>query len=242
MLTTAQNNESKYWVVIPAAGVGSRMQADRPKQYLLLENKTILEYTLDCFLGNPVIAGTCIAISESDTVWSSMSLAAQKDLITVHGGQERCHSVFNALLHLMPIADQNDWVLVHDAARPCLRQEDIMHLIDSLKNDEVGGLLAVPVKDTMKRSNSEDEVIETVERNQLWHALTPQMFRLGTLFNAIKKALDKNYLITDEASAIELVGLSPRLIEGHADNIKITRPEDLQLAKFFLQQQGRAPI
>jgi len=242
MTDIVQNTQQKCWAVIPAAGVGSRMQADRPKQYLQLENKTVLEHTLDCFLHNPLIAGTCIALGDHDEYWQALAFESQDTLIKVQGGQERCHSVFNALLHLMPIADQNDWVLVHDAARPCLRDDDITHLIQSLQYDETGGLLAIPVRDTMKRANADDEVIETLDRESLWHALTPQMFRLGVLFAAIKKALDNNQLITDEASAIELAGLYPRLIEGHSDNIKITRPDDLQLARFLLQQQGRIPV
>ena len=157
----------------------------------------------------------------------------------VNGGQERCHSVFNALLHLLPYADENDWVLVHDAARPCLRKDDIDYLIETLAQDPVGGLLAMPVRDTMKRAGVDGRVEGTVDRVQLWHALTPQMFRVGELFRAIKSALDQNSLITDEASAIELAGKQPCLVEGHAYNIKITQPEDLSLAEFFLLQQGR---
>jgi len=239
MTESVDNHDSKFWAIIPAAGVGSRMQSDCPKQYLTINNKTVVEHTLDCFLNNPLIESTCIAIGDHDEYWQSLDLESQKKLIKVQGGHERCHSVFNALLMLMPMADQNDWVLVHDAARPCLRLEDIKHLIDSLHADEVGGLLATPVKDTMKRSDQNDIILETVDRDNLWHALTPQMFRLGALYNAMRSALDSGSIITDEASAIELSGLSPRLIEGHADNIKITRPEDLQLASFYLQQQGR---
>ena len=242
MTESVDYHDSKFWAIIPAAGVGSRMQSDCPKQYLTIENKTVVEHTLDCFLGNPLIESTCIAVGDHDDYWQSLNFASQEKLIKVQGGQERCHSVYNALLMLMPMADQNDWVLVHDAARPCLRHEDIKHLIDSLHVDEVGGLLAIPVKDTMKRSDENDFILKTVDRDNLWHALTPQMFRLGTLFNAMKSALDSGQLITDEASAIELSGLSPRLIEGCADNIKITRSEHLQLARFYLQQQGRIPL
>ncbi|NOY67853.1 MAG: 2-C-methyl-D-erythritol 4-phosphate cytidylyltransferase [Gammaproteobacteria bacterium] len=241
MTESVHSKHSKYWVIIPAAGSGSRMQIDCPKQYLILENKTVLEHTLDCFLNNAAITSTFVAIGDHDDYWQSLNLDGRDNLIKVQGGQERCHSVFNALLMLMPMADLDDWVLVHDAARPCLGQEDLDHLIKRLEKDEVGGLLAVPVKDTMKRGNAADKVTETVDRNNLWHALTPQMFRLGTLFNAMKLALDSHYLVTDEASAIEYAGFSPVLVEGSADNIKITLPEDLQLARFFLQQQGRIP-
>ncbi len=229
----------RYWVIVPAAGTGSRMQADRPKQYLSLAGKTVIEHTLDCFINNPKITATFVAISSNDSYWNELNLDDKENLYQVEGGQERCHSVFNALLHLLPNADDNDWVLVHDAARPCVRLYDIDYLIETLATDPVGGLLAMPVKDTMKMANVDDRVESTIDRNQLWHALTPQMFRVGELFRAIKGALDQNYLITDEASAIELMGKQPKLVEGHADNIKITRAEDLLLAEFFLQQQGR---
>lgn len=227
------------WVIIPAAGIGSRMQADRPKQYLELHGKTVLQHTLDCFINNPSIDGITIAIAEHDREWPTLGLQDHEKIVEVQGGQERCHSVYNALLHLMPEADNNDWVLVHDAARPCLREDDLNYLIETLMDDTVGGILAIPVKDTMKRANVDVCIEGTVNRDQLWHALTPQMFRLGDLFRAIKNALDQNILITDEASAIEMAGESPRLVEGHADNIKLTRPEDLSLASFYLQQQGR---
>ncbi len=215
------------------------MLADRPKQYLRLAEKTVLEHTLDCFLGNPQITATYIAIANDDPFWPTLGLQGHDTLFEVNGGQERCHSVFNALLHLLPNADADDWVLVHDAARPCLRKDDIEYLIESLLDDPVGGLLAMPVKDTMKRAGTDGRVQGTVDRDQLWHALTPQMFRVGELFNAIKQALQENILITDEASAIEMAGRKPRLVEGSGDNIKITRPEDLALAEFYLQQQGR---
>jgi len=232
------SHNPRYWVIIPAAGIGSRMQSDRPKQYLPLAGKTVIEHTLDCFVNNSQIEAIYVAIASNDQYWGDLNLV-NESLLQVEGGQERCHSVFNALLHLMPNADDNDWVLVHDAARPCLRQDDVDYLIETLEDDPVGGLLAMPVKDTMKQVNTEGRVEGTLDRNQLWHALTPQMFRVGELFRAIKSALDQNCLITDEASAIELMGNQPRLVEGHADNIKITQAEDLLLAQFFLQQQGR---
>jgi len=233
------SRDPRYWVVIPAAGIGSRMQSDRPKQYLPLQGKTVLEHTLDCFLHNSKIAAIYVAIADHDPYWSTLELQQSNKVNEVPGGQERCHSVYNALLHLMPDADEQDWVLVHDAARPCLREDDIEYLMESLRDDPVGGILAMPVKDTMKRADVDGCIEGTVDRDQLWHALTPQMFRVGELFRAIKNALDKNIVITDEASAIEMAGKRPRLVEGHADNVKLTRPEDLALAEFFLQQQGR---
>ncbi len=225
----------KFWVVIPAAGVGSRMQADRPKQYLLLHGKTVLEHTLSRFLDHPKIDGVVVALSESDPYWRELALQHRK-LITAEGGAERCHSVLNALKVLRKRADVNDWVLVHDAARPCLRREDLDHLILAIQDHPVGGLLGLPVADTVKRTDTVDSVLETVSREHLWRALTPQMFRLGELQEALKSALQNGQLVTDDASAMELAGKKPKMIEGHSDNIKITRPQDLRLAELYLDE------
>ncbi len=230
-MTTGQ----KFWAVIPAAGVGSRMQADRPKQYLPLHGKTVLEHTLARFLDHPKIDGVVVALSENDPWWHELGLQHTK-LYTALGGEERCHSVLNALDGLQSQADENDWVLVHDAARPCLRREDLDHLLDTLQEHPVGGLLGLPVADTVKRTGADDSVIETVSREHLWRALTPQMFRLAELRMALNNALEKGELVTDDASAMELAGKAPKMIEGHGDNIKITRPQDLRLAELYLQE------
>jgi len=226
----------KYWAIIPAAGVGARMNADVPKQYLQLNGKTILEHTLERFFDNPAISGIVVVVSEGDHHWNKLSLKLKthKPLLLANGGSERCHSVLYGLEALSDKVDDADWVLVHDAARPCLSQEDIYKLIAELSSHEVGGILARPVVDTMKRDDGELGIVETVERQGLWHALTPQMFRYRLLFNALTKALDDGYQVTDEASAIEHAGLKARLVEGRADNIKVTRPEDLQLAALYL--------
>jgi 2-C-methyl-D-erythritol 4-phosphate cytidylyltransferase len=147
--------------------------------------------------------------------------------------------VLNGLNALSDSAQADDWVLVHDAARPCVRQQDLRLLIDTLEDHTVGGLLGTPVHDTMKKTDVQGVIIETLERNFLWHACTPQMFRYGLLRAALIKALEDGYEVTDEASAMEHAGYRPLMVEGHADNIKITRPEDLPLAEYFLQQQGR---
>ncbi len=224
----------KYWAVIPAAGIGSRMASEIPKQYLEIAGKTILEHTLDRFFGHPKIAGVVLAISPDDQRWESLNVISEKSLIITHGGAERCHSVLSALQILEEHADQQDWVLVHDAARPCLRREDVDKLISEVADHKVGGLLAAPVRDTMKRS-VENVVSETVERTGLWHALTPQMFRLFDLRKALENTLQKGLVVTDESQAMELMGMMPLLIEGHADNIKITRPQDLELATHYLE-------
>lgn len=217
-----------FWCVIPAAGVGSRMQADRPKQYLPLGEKTILEHTLDCFLEHPNLLGLVVSLSATDPYWPQLAASRDPRICRALGGAERAHSVLNALLALQHSgANAEDWVLVHDAARPNLTQADLDRLLYSLAEDPVGGLLAVPARDTLKRIDATGRVAETLDRSLIWQAYTPQMFRLGTLRQALEQALEAGYLVTDEASAMEWAGFAPRLIEGRADNLKVTRPEDL---------------
>ena len=228
---------ARYWAVIPAAGVGKRMQADRPKQYLPLVGRTVLEHTIARFDRHAAIAGIVVAVSEGDAYWNDLDLRCSKPLHLAPGGAERSDSVLNALALLSGYAEAQDWVLVHDAARPCLRPADIDRLIDVLRDDPVGGILATPVRDTMKRQDPERRIAATEDREGLWHALTPQMFRLGTLHAALDRAVAEGAVITDEASALEYVGQRPLLVEGRGDNIKITRPEDLALAEFFLRQE-----
>lgn len=226
----------KLWAVIPAAGVGSRMQNDRPKQYLPLAGCTVIEHSLQRMLSHPRIAGAVLAISPNDEYWPTLAYQHDKPLWVAPGGAERCDSVLNALHTLAAHAADADWVLVHDAARPCVRQQDIDELMRCCEAHPVGGILAVPVKDTIKKVADAGTIVETVDRATLWHAQTPQMFRLAALRTALQQALAAKAVITDEASAMEWVGQAPRVVEGHADNIKITRPEDLPLAEFYLQQ------
>ena len=233
------NSPNRYWSVVPAAGVGSRMAAAIPKQYLTLHGKTVIEHTLSRLCGHPQLSGVVVAISAGDEHWQQLDLSDYDNIHVAEGGAERCHSVLNGLQLLSGFADANDWVLVHDAARPCIHHTDITQMIDALKDHPVGGLLGLPVADTMKRSNSSDDVLETVSREHLWRALTPQMFRLGQLQQALQTALADGFLVTDDASAIEHTGLKPRMIAGRGDNIKITRPEDLSLAEMYLAQQEK---
>lgn len=237
-----QLNPAPCWAVIPAAGIGSRMAGDRPKQYLPLAGKTVIEHSLNTLLSHASIAGAVVAISPQDTYWKALDFRTEKPLWIASGGEERCDSVLNALQLLAEHANDTDWVLVHDAARPCLRQADLGALIQQCQSHPVGGLLAVPVKDTIKRSVQQDpdgltEVGETVERNFLWHAQTPQMFRLSALRQALSAALKAGVVITDEASAMEWAGHAPLLVEGHDDNLKITRGDDLTLAKMILKSR-----
>ena len=227
-------NEPHYWAIVPAAGVGRRMGTAIPKQYLPLAGLSVIAHTLRTLLSHPRISGVVVAISSADQWWESVHLDASKPLLSVKGGEERCYSVSNCLSTLEALAQPDDWVLVHDAVRPCLRGSDLDRLIETLASDPVGGLLAVPVRDTIKRADANGRVNFTVERSDLWHALTPQMFRLSVLRCALQRALENQRLVTDEASAIELAGLAPRLVEGHGDNIKITCTEDLVLAEFYL--------
>jgi len=225
----------KYWAVVPAAGVGKRMNADRPKQYLALLDKTVIEHTLIRLLTADVFSAVAVAISEEDPYWPELDVAAHEKVITAAGGKERADSVLSALKAIRTLASDNDWVLVHDAARPCITTTDIMHLINTLKKDEVGGILALPSHDTLK-SVLGDSIEATLDRRHIWRALTPQMFRYGLLKQALEAA-EGNPAITDEASALELKGLQPKIVEGRPDNIKITRPEDLALAQFYMEHQ-----
>ncbi|MBT8768631.1 2-C-methyl-D-erythritol 4-phosphate cytidylyltransferase [Metapseudomonas boanensis] len=217
-----------FWVIVPAAGVGARMRADRPKQYLELAGRTILEHSLECFLDHPQLKQLVISLSVDDPYWPSLPCADDPRITRANGGKERADSVLSALLKLAELgARPHDWVLVHDAARPNLSRFDLDLLLGELADDAVGGLLAVPARDTLKRIGSDGRVAETVDRSLIWQAYTPQMFRFGALHRALADALVAGAAITDEASAMEWAGLSPRLIEGRADNLKVTRPEDL---------------
>lgn len=230
--------DSRLWVVIPAAGVGRRIGSDIPKQYLQLHDRSVIDITLSRFINHQNISGIVVALSDNDEWWPDSDYADHSKVIRVSGGAERSDSVSNGLSRLLEIADPNDWVLVHDAARPCFRNSDLDLLIESLSDQPVGGLLGVPVHDTIKRTDHNASVQQTVDRSSLWHAYTPQMFRLGLLHQALLIAKEKGQAVTDDASAMELAGFEPIMIEGHADNIKITRPEDLALAEFYLSTQG----
>lgn len=224
------------WAAIPAAGIGSRLAAERPKQYLTLRGRTILEHSLRPFLGHGRIRGVVVAIAAGDPWWPELPVPLRRQVSVVEGGAERLHSVLNCLRHLLTLGKPEDWVLVHDAARPCLRRADLDALLDRAGAHPVGGILAVPVRDTMKRADAAGNIAATVDRASLWHALTPQMFRLGPLERAIGAAAAGGRLVTDEAQAMEFAGTPGRLVHGHADNIKVTLPDDLAMADLFLSR------
>lgn len=227
----------KVWAVVPAAGIGSRMQADRPKQYLLLNNHPVIFHTLSRLVSHPKIEGVVIALSADDPYWPSLNLPTDWPVHTTLGGYERADSVSNALQFLQKLTNTNPWVLVHDAARPCIRHSDIDAMLQQLGDDPVGGILGVPLTETVKRVDANNHIEATVDRSGLWRAATPQMFRLMALSEALTQANQANINVTDEAGAMEFMGLNPKIVAGHADNIKITLPQDLALAALFLQQQ-----
>ncbi|MBK3469641.1 2-C-methyl-D-erythritol 4-phosphate cytidylyltransferase [Pseudomonas carnis] len=221
-----------FWAVIPAAGVGARMAADRPKQYLQLGGRTILEHSLGCFLDHPCLKGLVVSLAIDDPYWPTLACANDPRIQRADGGSERSGSVLNALLQLNALgASDDEWVLVHDAARPNLSRDDLDKLLAELADDPVGGLLAVPARDTLKRVDKHGRVVDTIDRRLIWQAYTPQMFRLGALHRALADSLVADAVITDEASAMEWSGQAPRLIEGRSDNIKVTRPEDFEWLK-----------
>jgi len=226
---------TKFWAVVPAAGVGKRMNADRPKQYLELAGKTVLEHTLSRLLQADIFTAVAVAISEEDPYWSELAIAQHEKIIRAKGGKERADSVLSGLHAIREQAQDNDWVLVHDAARPCITADDIYHLIDNLIDDDVGGILALASADTLKNVQG-NNILGTLDRTHIWRALTPQMFRYHSLKTALEASIG-NPAITDEASALELQGLQPKIVAGRPDNIKITRPEDLALAEFFMVRQ-----
>jgi 2-C-methyl-D-erythritol 4-phosphate cytidylyltransferase len=231
---------TRCWAVVPAAGSGRRMQSDRPKQYLHLGRQTVIEHSLEVLLGHPRIAGAVVALAPDDPYWPGLHPRYDKPLVTVTGGRERGDSVLNAVRALLATEDGEDaWAMVHDAARPCLRAVDLDRLIDGVGTDPDGGLLALPVRDTLKQEGAQGRVGHTVDRTGLWHALTPQLFPAYALSNALESALRTGEPITDDAFAMERAGRAPRLIEGHSDNIKITRPADLELAELSLRAQHR---
>ncbi|MEZ9657544.1 2-C-methyl-D-erythritol 4-phosphate cytidylyltransferase [Vibrio splendidus] len=220
--------------VVPAAGVGSRMKADRPKQYLQIHGKTILEHTVEKLLSHPQVSKIVVAVSDDDPYYPELPLNLNPQVIRVSGGTERADSVLSALDYTAQ-QQLSDWVMVHDAARPCIQLSDIDKLISGAMTHDVGAILAAPVRDTMKRG-AQGQIEHTVDRVDLWHALTPQMFRSKPLRKVLSEALQQGVSITDEASAFEWKGLSPALIAGRSDNFKITQPEDLALAEFYLSQ------
>jgi len=236
--------EPRYFLVLPAAGAGHRMQSVIPKQYQSLLGKPLLQHTLERVANNPIFSQVVVALSAGDEYWPAVEAALPaalcERLVTVQGGAERAASVEAALASLVGNARANDWVLVHDAVRPCLATADLHRLMSELHNEVFGGLLATPVRETIKAASADGTVSKTVPRDGLWLAATPQMFRFEVLADALKAARVAGAEVTDEASAVELWLLTQqqangiKLVQGRATNIKVTYPEDLRLAAVLL--------
>lgn len=222
--------------VVPAAGAGSRMKTDIPKQYLTIKGKTVLEYTLAKLLSCPAITRVVVVLSASDERFYQLAVASDPRITIELGGKLRAESV---LAGLTSLAD-TDWALVHDAARPCVDGHDILTLIEQVIPTGLGGILAVPLSDTIKRSQAGRAIIDkTIDRSQLWAAVTPQLFNAKVLRQSLVQALAVGITITDEASAIEYSGGHPLLVAGKRSNLKITQAEDLSLAEFYLMREQR---
>jgi len=225
-----------FWFIVPAAGIGQRMGSACPKQYLPLAGATILEQTLSTLLSVSQAEGIVLALHPDDQYWSTLELASHPKIHPVIGGAERSDSVLASLNYLQPLVDSSSWVLVHDAARPCITRKVVERQITTLADDDVGGILGVPASDTLKRVTAEQQVSETLDRSHIWQAQTPQMFRFELLHQALLHC-QGDMTVTDEASAVEKQGYCVKMVQGFRDNIKVTHPDDLWLAEAILKKQ-----
>lgn len=235
----SQQQNAKYWALVPAAGIGKRLGAKTAKQYVKLHGQEVLAWTLQTLMALDILEKIVLVLHPEDTYFATYLSQRFPDVLIVNGGDERQDSVANGLAFLKEFADDNDWVLVHDAARPCLLADDVNKLVSRLKQDEVGGILATQVRDTLKRADESLKVVETLQRSAHWLAATPQLFRFKILFDAVTEAKQAGFSATDEAAAVEAIGLPVQIVEGRKDNLKITSQEDLALAEFLLKQLGK---
>lgn len=225
------------WVVVPAAGRGTRFGSEIPKQYLRVDGQPLIAYTLGALLAHTAVEGAVVALSENDADWPGWDSFSGKPIRACVGGATRAGSVLAALNALPVEVRADDFVLVHDAARPNLGQDDLQQLLERGRNDPVGAILAAPVRDTLKRAGDDGGIDGTEPRQRLWRALTPQLFRRLQLSRALEEAGKAGVEVTDESMAMELQGLRPLLIEGSEDNFKITTPSDLARFEFILSQR-----
>ena len=226
------------WVVVPAAGRGTRFGGAVPKQYLTVAGQPLIAYTLTALLAHPGVEGAMVAISENDADWPGWDSFAGKPILSCTGGATRAESVLAGLQALPAEVKADDFVLVHDAARPNLGEEDLQQLLERGRGDPVGAILAAPVRDTLKRAGDDGGIDGTEPRQRLWRALTPQLFRRMQLSRALEDAGKAGVEVTDESMAMELQGLRPLLIEGSEDNFKVTTPADLARFEFILSQRA----
>ncbi len=232
------NKNTTVYGIVPAAGVGTRMQSSIPKQYLGFGESTVLDATLARLLDTALIDKVVVVIQANDDYWPSSRYFSHDNIIVAEGGAQRADSVLNGIRAIKPLLTTGDWLLVHDAARPCVRVSDIERLIEACVGRDTGAILATRINDTVKQE-SDDGSIGTIDRTRLWRALTPQMYKADELENALVNAKKAGLLITDEASAIEQAGQALQIVEASSDNIKITEPADLDLANFYINQQEK---
>ena len=223
------------WAVVPAAGIGRRFAGDRPKQYVTLGARPVIAHVIAKLASVRGVAGIVAAVAPADPWWDEAAGGFDVSVATVDGGAERRDSVLNALDYLSGMAADGDLAMVHDAVRPCVEVTDIERVVAAARSASHGAVLAAPVSDTLKRAGPGGSIDGTVDRSRLWRALTPQVFPLGRLRAALRDAVENGCAVTDEAQAMELAGARPRLVEGSPGNIKITRPEDLALARALLE-------
>lgn len=233
-MKTAQTS-TKIWAVVPAAGSGTRFSKTELKQYQTIENKTVLEHSLARLFELP-LAGCVLAVNPHDSVIHTLPCIQDAKVHLCEGGRERVDSVLNGLEYLSKIASPEDYVLVHDAARPCVALESLKALLSAIEQNKTSAILAIPVRDTLKLANHH-QIVKTVDRTALWQAQTPQIAKIAVLKKAIVYAIEQGQTITDEASALEYMSESVTIVQGRSDNIKITYPDDLALAKLILASQ-----
>ena len=225
------------WAIVPAAGRGARFGSEVPKQYLDVAGQPLIAYALQALLAHPTVQGAVVVLAEGDTHWPGWQTMADKPLLTCVGGSERADSVLSGLAALPESVRPDDFVLVHDAARPNLRRDDLDQLLNRGRIDPVGATLAAPVRDTLKRAGDDGGIDGTEPRERLWRALTPQLFRRLQLTRALEAARDAGIAVTDESMAMERQGHRPLLVEGSDDNFKVTTPADLALFEFILSKR-----
>lgn len=223
------------WCIVPAAGVGRRIGAAVPKQYLSLGDRAIIEHTIMALLDCGCFEKIIVVLSPDDTLWTSLDIASHPMIETTEGGETRADSVLCGLTFLERHVQQNDWVCVHDAARPCVTSDMVKPLMAAVEGHSVGGVLGIPVVDTVKYVSFKGEVEKTLPRENIWLAQTPQVFRYAMLRKALQHAMDEGYIITDESSAIELLGEVPKMVLGDPANLKVTSWADFYRVKAIIE-------
>lgn len=236
---TPDHVRGRLWVVMPAAGRGTRFGGDVPKQYLDAAGRPLIAHALQALLAHPGVSGAMVSLAVDDALWPGWTRMHDKPVLTCVGGGSRADSVLAGLTALPDAVRMDDFVLVQDAARPNLSLADIDQLLERGRADPVGAILAAPVRDTLKRAGDDGGIDGTEPRERLWRALTPQLFRRLQLIRALESARDAGISVTDESMAMERQGLRPLLVEGSEDNFKITTPADLARFEFILSRRAR---